>query len=416
MYTSHTPRVSRILIFCLVGCLVFLFAASAPLSPASASSSSASLSLSPAISTSCPTPGTARAASMPSMTLGTHPTIVYIVNESTAGTLKRYDVVTGAKVEIVKLANTSINSAQISGNGQWLLFVSGQSINGTSLFKLQLVRMDGQYLQTLYCSTTQNGLEEVQWSTNRTLIAFVAISNTTEHVDVLNTTNGTVQTLYSTATSSSVNVRTWLDLHRLYLTNTQTDQPPNTIYLLDVNHPGILQTVFNGPFSDLDSSYNGQYLYLSHCVCGFGNQGPGTISVQPATGGQQQTFYSSSADAIINVRAVLPTVLLFMVDNFALGGGGTNPDNGLWKVNTNGTGVTRLTTSKASQSPSLNEFSQFPWSNVSRDGTKYVLQILTFSSSSIRYTLEYGSLQGGSPVVFASITSVQLLTVGWTTM
>ena len=416
MYTSHAPRASRVLIFCLVGCLVFLFAASAPLSPASASSSSTSRSLSAAVSTSCPSPGTARAASMPSMTLGTHATIVYIVNESTAGTLKRYDVVTGAKVEIVKLANTSINSAQLSANGQWLLFVSGQPINGASLLKLQLVRMDGQYLQTLYCSSAQQGLQEVQWSTNRALIAFVVISNATEHVNVLNTTDGSVQALYSTPTTTFVNVRTWLDLHRLYLTNTQVDQPANTIYLLDVNHPGTLQTVFNGAFSDLDSSYNSQSLYLSHCVCGFGNQGPGTISVLPATGGQQQTFYSSNADAITSVRAVLPTVLLFIVNNVALGGGGTNPDNGLWKVNTNGTGVTRLTTNKASQYPGLNEFSQFPWSNVSRDGTKYVLQILTFSSSSTTYTMEYGSLQGGSPVVFASITSVQLLTVGWTTM
>jgi len=32
------------------------------------------------------------------------------------------------------------------------------------------------------------------------------------------------------------------------------------------------------------------------------------------------------------------------------------------------------------------------------------------------YTLEYGSLSGGAPIVFASITNVQLATVGWTTM
>src|SRR6266581_8689681 len=162
MYTSHTPRASRVLIVCLVGCLVFLFAASAPLSPASASSSSASRSLSPAISTSCPTPGTARAASMPSMTLGTHPTIVYIVNESTAGTLKRYDVVTGAKVEIVKLASTNISEAQVSANGQWLLFVA----HVAGQVKLQLIRMDGQFLQTLYCGNP----DQVEW--NQQLVVF----------------------------------------------------------------------------------------------------------------------------------------------------------------------------------------------------------------------------------------------------
>jgi len=30
--------------------------------------------------------------------------------------------------------------------------------------------------------------------------------------------------------------------------------------------------------------------------------------------------------------------------------------------------------------------------------------------------VEYGSLSGGSPTVFASITGTQLATIGWTTM
>src|SRR6266700_6575474 len=94
-------RFSRVLPLLVAVCLVCLFIASAPHVHASASSSTASQShsLHPAISTSCPAPGTARAASLPSLTLGTHPTIVYIVNEGlptpTFCTLKRYDVVTG---------------------------------------------------------------------------------------------------------------------------------------------------------------------------------------------------------------------------------------------------------------------------------------------------------------------------------
>src|SRR2546425_10288818 len=123
MYTSHASRSKPVLIFGLVGCLVFLFAASAPLLPASASSSTTSRPLHPAISTNCPSPGTANIASMPSMTLGTHPNIVYIVNEATSGTLKRYDVVTGGKVEIVRLASTSISEAQASDAAPWLRFV-----------------------------------------------------------------------------------------------------------------------------------------------------------------------------------------------------------------------------------------------------------------------------------------------------
>jgi len=83
MHSPRTTRFTRLLIPLLVGCLVVLFTAAAPRSQASASSIATSHALRPAISTSCPASGTARAAYMPSMTLGSHPTIVYIVNEGT---------------------------------------------------------------------------------------------------------------------------------------------------------------------------------------------------------------------------------------------------------------------------------------------------------------------------------------------
>jgi hypothetical protein len=107
------------------------------------------------------------------------------------------------------------------------------------------------------------------------------------------------------------------------------------------------------------------------------------------------------------IRAVTSNTLLFIVGNES----GNTSQNGLWKVGTDGSNPARLTTSGE-----LNQFTQFPWSNVSRDGSKYVLQIVTSSSSNTTYTLEYGSLSGGSPFVFASITNVQLASVGWTTM
>jgi hypothetical protein len=81
-----------------------------------------------------------------------------------------------------------------------------------------------------------------------------------------------------------------------------------------------------------------------------------------------------------------------------------------------GTGLTRLTTDSAGQVSGLTDFSQFPWSNVSRDGSQYALGIISGNSSNTTYTLEYGSLNGGAPSVFASITNVQLSIVGWTTM
>jgi len=89
---------------------------------------------------------------MPPLALGNHQNIVYIVNEfqaqtPTFGTLKRLDFTTDAKIEIVKIAGTSISDAQVSADGQWILFVSVT----TNQDKLQLVRMDGHALQSLCC-------------------------------------------------------------------------------------------------------------------------------------------------------------------------------------------------------------------------------------------------------------------------
>jgi hypothetical protein len=62
----------------------------------------------------------------------------------------------------------------------------------------------------------------------------------------------------------------------------------------------------------------------------------------------------------------------------------------------------------------LNSATQFPWSNVSRDNNLYALQ--TISASHV-FTLEYGSLSGGAPTVFASLgDGTDMEIAGWTTM
>src|SRR6202007_599555 len=67
----------------------------------------------------CPAAGTAHAAVMPSIPLGSDANVVYFVNEGTPGaptfgTLKRYDTVTGQKTEIVKMAKKRIDNATLS--------------------------------------------------------------------------------------------------------------------------------------------------------------------------------------------------------------------------------------------------------------------------------------------------------------
>ena len=416
----YALRPSRVLIFCLVGCLVFLFAASAPASLVSANSRTASRTLRPAITTNCPSPVTANAAVMPSMTLGSHSNIVYIVNEGTPsqptfGTLKRYDVVTGGKVEIVKLASTFISEAQVSADGQWLLFVA--HVSGQA--KLQLVRMDGQFLQTLYCGAPG----EVQWSTNQQLVLF----SDSGLIYLLNVTNGVLQAELSFSRGGDVvHLRTWLDQTRAYVTlQPPTQAPPEMLAILDTSKgPGQivqdLQVAFDAststPFCwDFDSSFDAKNLFVSQCNAtnssGSGNapaQGPSVITLRPATGGSSYTYlYVDQGLAFTTIRAASSSTLLFIVGNMA----GNTSQNGLWKVGTDGSNPVRLTSSGQ-----LNQFTQFPWSNVSRDGSRYALQIVNSGSSGTIYTMEYGSLSGGSPVVFASITNVQLATVGWTTM
>ncbi|GAC1665244.1 MAG: hypothetical protein PVS3B3_36790 [Ktedonobacteraceae bacterium] len=409
----HIPRLSRvvpsILVLCLVGLLVLvtpIFGASARSTHHSAPSQSAP----PVISTSCPPSGKARAAFLPSLRLGSHPTIVYIVNEGistpTFGTLKRYDVLTGQKVEIVKLANTAIAWAQLSANGQWLLFVAGA--------KLELIRMDGQDLQTLFCNPT--GINNVQWSTDMQHIVFDVFVNGAGHINLLTTSNGALQTEISgNMAVGNPLVFTWLDLHRFYFTYLQPDIGPTGLFLFDIRkEPNQLPfSVFQRYFTDFDSSYDASKLYITICACQRAQGGPSTITVQPAMGGQARVLYTSSTLAATTVRAVLPGTLLFLISNTF----GDMTHNGLWKMNTDGSGVTRLTTDQTSQFSVLNSFSQFPWSNISRNGSQYVLQLLNVNNpNNLTYTLEYGSLSGGSPFVFASITNVQLETVGWTTM
>jgi len=365
---------------------------------------------------------------MPSMTLGSHSTIVYIVNEGTFanptfGTLKRYDVVTGVKVEVVKMANTYIASAQVSANGQWLLFVA----QSAGQVRLQLIRMDGQYLQTLYCGagSPQGSILDEQWSTNQHLVVFLQVLQSGTAIYLLNVTNGALQVELPAVQTLTFAPRTWLDNTRVYVTLERTDSPPTILYILDTSkganqNSQNLQKVFDGsstPFCwDFDSSYDTTKLFTTQCTVdpnpngpGAGNyHGPSVINVRPATGGSPTSVYTRNDLAFTSVRAVTSSTLLFTVGNTS----GVTSQNGLWRVGTNGFNQVRLT----GTGNQLNQFSQFPWSNVSRNGSQYVLGIVSGSPTSPTYTLEYGSMSGGAPFVFASITNVQLLVVGWTTM
>ncbi len=381
----------------------------------------------PATQASCPATGSARAFVSAPLTLGNDPIIVYIVNEGPAnaptfGTVKRYDTITGNRVEINKTANTRIDDAQVSADGQWVMFtahVAGQS-------ELRAVRMDGQGLQTLFCATAGSHIFGTQWAFSQKLVVFDVGQDTGGVTTyLLNMADGSLQKeLVTAATGLAYLPRTWLDFTRVLLVGyvQNSDAPLQNVYLLDTSkganqQPSDLQQVVTPgqPCWDFDTSFDSTKLLVSQCTPGQPN-GSSTVDVQAATGGTLNTIITSSTLAFNVVRVIdrANTYLLATANNTGLGVSGDTSNDGLYKLKTDGSAPLRLTLNNAGETSKLNSFSQYYWSNVSRDGKSYALEMSNYSTST--YTLMFGSLDGGTPTTFASISGTVLEIAGWTKM
>ena len=394
--------------------------------------------------TSCPAAGAARAAVMAPFALGNNANIVYMETEFNNGTptsiLNCFDVATGNKTVIIKLTDEIIRYPQISADGQWILF--DQSTIQQD--KLQMVRMDGQGLQTLYCGSA---LSNIIWSTDQHSVLFGATTSPQGNYGIflLDTQHGTIQLeLKPTQTnlgSNGVFPITWLDNTRAYVSFTNAPIAPfDHLGLLDTSrgpnqsmsditlvYQDKTSTAFNYPCWDADSSYDASTLFVAQCSgisapncsgsCSLGTrEGPSTIYTEPGGGGSQQALLTSQTLGIAAVRSVTSTTLLLQIQNFSQNHYVDTSQNGLWTVHSDGTGLMRLTTEANRASTILCQFSQQPWSNVSRDGNKYAFETNT-TGNPITYTLSYGSLNGGQSQPFTSFADgTQLAIIGWTTM
>lgn len=310
-----------------------------------------------------------------------------------------------------------------------------------------MVRMDGQGLQTLYCGSA---LSNIIWSTDQHSVLFGAqISSQGNYgIFLLNLQNGTVQLeLKPTQTnlgSNGIFPVTWLDNTRAYMSfSTAPIAPFDHLGLLDTSrgpnqsmsditlvYQDKTSAAFNYPCWDADSSYNGSTLFVAHCSgisapncsgsCALGTrEGPGTIYTEPGGGGIQKTLFTSQTLGIAAVRSVTSNLLLLQVENFSQNHHVDTSQNGLWTLHSDGTGLTRLTTEASKTNTVLCQFSQNPWSNVSRDGSMYAFETVSSTANAgyNTYTLSYGSLSGGQPQSLASIADgTQMAIIGWTTM
>ena len=357
---------------------------------------------------------------MPPISLGSNANIVYFVNEGTPGaptfgTLKRYDTVTGQRTEIVKMAKTRIDNAQLSHDGQWILFsahVQGQA-------ELGLARMDGHMLQTLYCAPHGYAVTSPQWTEDQKLVAFDATPAAgVAKLYLLNMVTGSLSTeLTPPASGLSYLPRTWLDSTHVLLTGYYpgSASPQQNIYILDTSKGAnqqssdlqLLATVGTQQNScwDFDSSIDGNIVYIDQCNP---TQSGGTSTVQAlaASGSASPTTAFSSSTLSINSVRVFEKQNKFLL---------ATTTSGRYKITLGGSNNAIQLASASQGSVGLNMYSQYSWSNVSRDGSMYVLESYA-SGQNTTYSLFYGSINGGPTSTIASISDgTALAIIGWTT-
>src|SRR5450631_1962536 len=107
-----------------------------------------------AISSHRQPPATVSIRSMPPFR--NHQAVVYFYNyiansqrDINEGFLMLHDVSTKRDIEVLRVENINIYSAQVSPDGQWVLFIVGYWKVRES-YKLQRIRINGQQRETLY--------------------------------------------------------------------------------------------------------------------------------------------------------------------------------------------------------------------------------------------------------------------------
>lgn len=407
--------------------LVLLAGCSGPSSAKPTSSPTASATPTPvAISTACPAAGMAAAAILTPVAIGNHPTIIYSDEPPANGgpvvsSLVRYDVTTAAKIEILK---TTVSEAEVSPDGHWIAlatFVSGQPA-------LQLVRTDGQYLQTVFCGETNGGIRGILWSADLKSVLFSASAGSAAPpIYRLDLNKGTLDTaLRNNSLTTNYAPLSWVDGNRMLLLGRPIGPGPGyDLRILDLTQ-GASQQASDLPFvvsssADCwDADNDGTTLYTSACQGAFSDQGGGTmrgpsaIRAQSVTGAQKRDVFTSATLAVTQLRATGSNQLLLSVGNQDPARSSAGSMNGLWKVNTDGSGLTRLAASAGKQGQ-FAVYSQAAWANVSRDGSLYAFQITSLGKPPA-YSLIAGPMAGGQPTTIATrADGGLLLMVGWTT-
>jgi serine/threonine protein kinase len=435
----------------------------------------------PPTQTSCPPAGTARSAVMaPYASQGQTSVFYTITGKQTASQeqtlasasalfkgagaggitrLMRYNVVTG-KANPVFFFPSFVYGTQISADGQWVIFStlldpSPGSLNPSSisnaLSAIQMIRIDGQGLQTLYCSPrpevsiTSDFLVSPDLSDQHWHLMFyeMPVGGTWGPSTIAMLDIKTGELVRKQTTGHRYKPISWINDEDVYLLDmgapgqNPADGKDNLLDLAIDTTTSPVTLAFHDAIahvpalcSDLTMSPDLKTIYTSQCkgigisdrTCGGcpSTEGPSSVettqeSLDGSGWSKPNPLYTSSTMAIISVRAITSSTLLLLVGN----NDQYKNQNGLWEIKTDGTGLQRLTT-ESTDLTMFNDSSQSPWSNVSRDGSMYAFK--TGSLQALGHDkLFIGSLSGGQPTAIAVAgmggidQQAQLNIVGWTT-
>jgi hypothetical protein len=391
----------------------------------------------------CPAAGTIRSVQLPPDTKTAQPAVFYLAKSGGVQSgiaplaLLRYDLTTGKTSTIFTFPRTAAGyreQVHLSPDKHWLLISHTRSLDdNTSMDSVQLVRTDGTRFITLACSSLMridhpapgSRVGGADWLPDGRQIA-ITVSHTDQQqnvksstIEVLNLATGTSHPVLLPGNYTSY---AWLDDHRLivdqtsYINNTAKDDysiydaskksiqdlPDFTRMISDANDVVISSDrsqFFAASFDKTRSSSN-------NSVCkGPGDDliGPSALKSAAISGGPASTIYASKSLAILRIQPVSGGILLMYIGNTA----GDMSQNGLWKINTDGTGLTRLTTAHDQQCQRL-DYRDW-WPQIASNGQSYALTLYRNANNTYNPSIMVGSLTGSAPITIATGADVMRL-------
>ncbi len=438
-------KISHLLLLLTSGCFVLLSGCGAANNsgssaiadghrPTSTSTVRSATSTSTTRATDCPATGTMRAVNMPAETSTAQPAVFYLTlwggvqSGLNPLNLIRYDLTTGKATTILTFSGFAVGNlpmVHLSPDKHWLLIMNGNDTAHIS--SVQLMRTDGTQLQTLTCSSSNFGLS-ADWLPDGKQVAITRDRYDQQQnaevytVEAFNLATGKAQTVLSGDYAPYV----WLDDHRLVVEKitTNTNTPDKTDFFLFDTNNGSHQKLTNLThiasfatwgtllYGDVAVSSDSSQLFISsfnqaktnpaNCR-GATSQGPGTLNAYVIKGGSTptiHTIYSNQGHAILTMQPVSSQTLLMYIENNI----GDQSQNGLWKINTDGTGLTRLTTANDPQCRDLNYREWAP--QIVSNGQSYAFVQTDFFSTGEILSIVLGKLSGGTPTTIATSAHV----------